>query len=141
MYEVILSPVRTGHWLGSRGIARHRRIIRYTTMADLLREYRILFERIADGKPLVDVERHGERSKLGGTPDWEQYDETPECPHCKQEMTFVAQIDSIEHDSKTNPHRVYCLSKDQDYMFGDVGMIYVFFCFDCCQSKSIFQCG
>ena len=110
-------------------------------MADPLREYRIAFEKVTDGKTVVDVNRQGERSKLGGMPDWDQLDETPECPNCTQEMTFVGQIDSIEHDSKTNPHRIYCLSKDQEYMFGDVGMIYVFFCFQCCQPKAVFQCG
>jgi hypothetical protein len=28
----------------------------------------------------------------------------------------------------------------KDYMFGDVGMIYVFFCFDCCHTASLMQC-
>jgi hypothetical protein len=55
-------------------------------------------------------------------------------------MVFIAQIDSINHDAEYNPHRVDCLS-DQKYMFGDVGMIYVFFCFDCLESTSIMQCA
>lgn len=80
-------------------------------------------------------------SKLGGQPDWIQTDETPTCPHCSERMTFVAQIDSINHDEPHNPHRVDCLSKEPKYMFGDVGLIYVFFCFECCESKSMFQCS
>jgi len=56
-------------------------------------------------------------------------------------MTFVAQIDSVEHDWASNPHRVDALSDDQKWMFGDVGMIYVFFCFDCLQPHAEFECG
>jgi len=56
-------------------------------------------------------------------------------------MTFVAQIDSIEHDEQHNPHRVDCLSEKQQFMFGDVGMLYVFFCFECLETTSIMQCG
>jgi len=56
-------------------------------------------------------------------------------------MRFVAQLDSIEHDSKSNPHSIEALSRKQHFMFGDVGMIYVFFCFECCQVQSVFQCG
>ena len=56
-------------------------------------------------------------------------------------MTFIGQIDSIEHDEAHNPHRVDCLSVDQEYMMGDVGLIYVFFCFECLQPAAVFQCG
>ena len=52
-------------------------------------------------------------------------------------MSFVGQIDSIEHNESTNPHRQDW--EKQDYMFGDVGMFCIFFCFDCMQTKSIFQ--
>lgn len=110
-------------------------------MADELREYRMLFERVPDGERSVNPRRLGERSKLGGLPDWEQVDETPGCPDCAQDMTFVAQIDSIEQESKTNPHSISALSKDQQYMFGDVGIIYVFFCFNCLKARAVFQCG
>ena len=54
-------------------------------------------------------------------------------------MVFVAQIDSVEHDSKRNPRGRDCLG-EQDYMFGDVGMIYVFFCFECSQPGCVHQC-
>ena len=111
-------------------------------MAEKLREYRVKFERMPEGRKAVpDPHRLGVRSKLGGEPDWEQGPQEPECRGCQEAMTFVAQIDSIEHDEKHNPHRVDCLSEEQRYMFGDVGMIYVFFCFDCLEAKSVFQCG
>ena len=107
----------------------------------LLREYRMTFERVPIEEPSVDRELLGLRSKLGGLPDWEQGDETPACPSCFKPMIFVAQIDSIEHDEPHNPHRVDCLSPDQDYMFGDVGMLYVFVCFECLETKSLLQCS
>ncbi|MHC4457921.1 MAG: hypothetical protein ACYS0I_12710 [Planctomycetota bacterium] len=109
-------------------------------MAKRLKEYRMKFEKLSPGET-IDPYALGLRSKLGGEPAWDQADETPECPSCNKPMVFVAQIDSIEHDSKDNPHRVDCLSREKDFMFGDVGIIYVFFCFDCLKSQSVFQCG
>ena len=106
-----------------------------------LPEYRMSFESISNGAPPIDLDKLGERSKLGGNPDWEQENETPNCPQCNREMTFVAQIDSISHDSDSNPHRVHFLSKEPRYMFGDVGMIYIFYCFDCSQAMAVTQCG
>jgi hypothetical protein len=108
---------------------------------DKLPEYRMQFEPAPLGQEAVDPDCLGVRSKLGGKPNWEQNDETPKCPGCGQEMTFVAQIDSINHDAIHNPHRVDCLSDEQKFMFGDVGMIYVFFCFECSETTSIMQCG
>lgn len=105
-------------------------------------EIRVTLERVPQGQqavPLAYPDNVGLRTKLGGEPDWIQGDEVPECPHCGQRMAFVAQIDSVEHDSENNPLRRDCL-EDQDYMFGDVGMIYVFFCFDCCQPNCVHQC-
>ena len=113
-------------------------------MTDRLRVYRMKFELVPPGEKVTELEHpddQGSRSKLGGEPDWEQNDETPSCPHCQRQMTFVAQLDSIEHDWRTNPHRIDALSRNQHYMFGDVGMIYVFLCFDCLETKSIVQCG
>ena len=105
-----------------------------------LQTYPILFERVPDGERAVDPNSLGQRSKLGGKPDWSQTDETPICSDCDKEMKFVGQLDSIEHDSKTNPHRINALSKEAKYMFGDVGMIYIFFCFECSAAQAIFQC-
>ena len=64
----------------------------------------------------------GTRSKLGGTPDWLQGSQVPSCS-CDQPMSFYGQLDSIG-DS-------ICLA--------DCGMIYVFVCFDCFESRAVFQ--
>jgi len=82
----------------------------------------------------------GQRTKLGGEPDWIQTPELPFCADCEAPMTFVAQIDSVEHESDKNPLAKPAVGREQDYMFGDVGMIYVFFCFSCCATQSIYQC-
>jgi len=53
-------------------------------------------------------------------------------------MSFVAQIDSFEHNDENNPNR-----RDygkQHFMFGDVGMIYVWFCFDCLVPFATMDC-
>lgn len=103
-----------------------------------MRKFHIKFEPIADDED-IDIKLLDLRSKLGGKPDWEQQDETPNCPLCKHLMVFIGQIDSIAHDEEHNPTRVNAIFGNSDYMFGDVGMIYIFFCFDCLESKSIFQ--
>jgi uncharacterized protein YwqG len=107
-----------------------------------LPEIRVSLERVPHGQQAVRFDypaNLGLRSKLGGKPDWIQNDEVPGCSHCGKGMTFVAQIDSIEHDSRHNPLGRDCLG-EQDYMFGDVGMIYVFFCFECCHPACVHQC-
>jgi hypothetical protein len=111
-----------------------------------LPEFRVTLTRLQAGEQAYPTEGRryeyqGQRTKLGGKPDWVQADETPKCPDCDQPMTFVAQIDSVEHDWQANPHRVDALSHNQKWMFGDVGMIYVFFCFDCAATQSVSQCG
>jgi len=105
-----------------------------------LREYRVLFQLGRRDRAVVHDDL-GLRTKFGGEPDWDQGDETPGCPSCKKTMTFVAQLDSIEHDAPNNPQAVNAICGEQQFMFGGVGMIYVFFCFDCGESKSVFQCG
>ena len=100
------------------------------------------FERVPDGEPVYSPDHDealGFRSKLGGEPDWDQGAETPKCSGCQKAMRFIAQIDSIEHNVSKNPHHQEFF--EQEYMFGDVGMLYVFFCYDCMESKSVFQCG
>lgn len=107
----------------------------------VLPEIRVELSRPQRGEkavPLDYPDHLGMRTKLGGEPDWVQDFETPACVECGNDMTFVAQIDSIEHDSKLNPLRRPALGK-KDYMFGDVGMIYVFFCFECTTTQSVFQ--
>ena len=63
----------------------------------------------------------GERNKLGGTPDWIQNEDWPQC--CGKQMTFYAQLDSV----------------GDDIHLGDCGLIYVFVCFDCFSTESRMQ--
>ena len=65
----------------------------------------------------------GHRHKLGGHPQWLQSEAWPEC--CDSRMTFYAQLDSI----------------GDEVHLGDCGLIYVFVCFDCYSTKSVFQCS
>jgi hypothetical protein len=64
----------------------------------------------------------GKRHQLGGEParaisdaDW------PRCADCRERMTFYGQLDSISDD--------ICIA--------DVGLIYVFLCFDCFDVRAI----
>ena len=41
-------------------------------MSELLREYRVHFERVPPGQEAIDPDALGQRSKLGGRPDWDQ---------------------------------------------------------------------
>ena len=65
----------------------------------------------------------GHRHKLGGMPQWLQSEDWPEC--CGSRMTFYAQLDSI----------------GDEVHLADCGLIYVFVCFDCFSTKSLFQCA
>jgi hypothetical protein len=65
----------------------------------------------------------GTRHKLGGTPDFMQREEYPICPNCKEQMTFYGQLDSI----------------NDEFNLADCGMIYVFVCFSCFETKSVLQ--
>ena len=107
----------------------------------LLPEIRVTLERVEAGDravPLDYPDNLGTRTKLGGVPNWIQGDATPECESCGEPMTFVAQIDSSAHDNKHNPLRRNSLGR-QDYMFGDVGMVYVFYCFECAMPACLEQ--
>ncbi|HWV98860.1 MAG TPA: hypothetical protein VNZ64_04120 [Candidatus Acidoferrum sp.] len=79
----------------------------------------------------------GSRTKLGGKPDWIQPDETPICEQCQKAMTFVAQIDSVANQASDLGER---LSEKNSFMFADVGMIYVFWCSKCYETRSVLQC-
>jgi hypothetical protein len=80
----------------------------------------------------------GHRTKLGGTPDWIQNNQTPICGDCKRPMTFVAQIDSV---SAAENELGRTLRERDSYMFADVGMIYVFWCGKCNETQSVLQCS
>lgn len=106
-----------------------------------LRQYRIKFEQVPVGEQAINPNKLGQRSKLGGEPDWCQRDDTPNCQKCGKRMTFVGQLDSMEHQDKDNPHSVPVLSKQQHFMFADVGLIYIFMCFPCSQPMALLQSG
>jgi hypothetical protein len=82
----------------------------------------------------------GLRTKFGGTPDSIEggEDEPKTCPQCFQPMHFVAQIDSFESKGKNNPNRKDY--GDAQFMFGDVGMIDVWFCFNCLTPHAVTEC-
>ena len=109
----------------------------------ILRIYKVKVEPAAseaEAVPLSYPDSLGQQTKFGGEPYWIQGDESPSCRHCGEPMTFVAQIDSLEHQSAHNRNRRDPLSGDQHFMFGDVGMIFVFFCDDCSEPETVFQC-
>ena len=112
---------------------------------EVLPEYQVSLSRVPKREKALPnkltSDHLGLRTKLGGEPNWDEYDERPTCAGCDKPMSFVAQIDSIEHDYPNNPNRVDCFSKDQKWMFGDVGMIYVFFCFNCLEAEAVVQFG
>ena len=113
-----------------------------TPKPKVLREYKMFFKKVPQGKKAVpNPDKLGLRSKLGGEPDWEQRPVVVKCRECKKPMTFIAQIDSMEHESDDNPLSCEYLPPDLHYMFVDVGMLYVFFCFDCFETKSICEFG
>jgi hypothetical protein len=65
----------------------------------------------------------GTRHRLGGRPDAIQPIEYPRCSECGEEMNFYAQLDSI----------------NDEFVLGDVGMIYLFVCFACQEAMAIVQ--
>jgi hypothetical protein len=65
----------------------------------------------------------GTRHRLGGDPEFIQGEDWPVCESCGDRMTFYAQLDSI----------------NDDYVIADCGMIYVFICFECNQTRSLIQ--
>jgi hypothetical protein len=72
--------------------------------------------------PVPAGKKAGGKSKLGGSPAWIQSEEIPECPKCKQGMTFVLQ-----------------LASNSEISFGDMGMLYAFLCRGCKISATLIQ--
>ena len=156
LYGTLMGPETRRHWeqvyqdllaASPKSVEKPRRRIR----PERLREYRVSLTRCSPGESAIPPDYRetrgiGTATKLGGEPDWVQGDESPKCPCCNQTMTFVAQIDSLEHipaekGQVLDIQSISALRRDQQWMFGDVGMIYVFFCFDCFETRSVFQCG
>ncbi len=65
----------------------------------------------------------GSRHRLGGIPSFIQKEMWPNCPCCHEQMTFYAQLDSINDE--------FCIA--------DCGVIYIFICFDCNETTSFIQ--
>jgi hypothetical protein len=70
--------------------------------------------------PLEPASRSG--SKIGGTPNWVQGAETPDCARCRKRMAFLAQL-------RSSPH----------LGFVDDGTLYTFVCTRCRVSASLVQ--
>lgn len=64
----------------------------------------------------------GRRHQLGGEPTFLQKPQLPICS-CGKQMTFYGQLDSI----------------NDEFVLADCGIVYVFVCFDCFETKSILQ--
>lgn len=97
-----------------------------------LREYRTKIIPAEDaGPPANYPDNLGYRTKFGGEPELIQpMDEQDRvCKNCFQPLHFIGQIDSFE-----NGH------PDPQFMFGDVGMIYVWFCFKCHTASATIDC-
>ena len=111
-----------------------------------LNQYRIKLERIGDDEPVTELEYPydvGRRTKFGGCPDGIHGDVShPDCDECGDEMYFLAQIDSFEHSGpcKEGDPELTELPKHIDFMFGDAGMLYIFHCFDCGETKAKSGC-
>ena len=106
---------------------------------EILREYRAKFAPASEVEP-VGIEELGLRTKFGGAPDEIQAGGQSRivCSSCRKRMYFSAQIDSFECKGEENPN-----AKDHgdvNFMFGDVGMICVWFCFDCLEPLATMDC-
>jgi hypothetical protein len=66
----------------------------------------------------------GKRHRIGGTPDRIAEANFPTC-ECGKTMTFYGQLDSL----------------NDEYDLADCGIIHVFVCFDCFQTKSVLSSG
>jgi Domain of unknown function (DUF1963). len=89
----------------------------------LLPEYAVQLTAVTSSSEIASRQVDARRTKLGGLPDWVQADETPLCSACRIEMSFIAQIDSI----------------DEHFDFGDDGMLYIFVCPECGEGTTLMQ--
>ena len=109
---------------------------------EVLREYRVKIVPAHEAGPQpVYPNNFGLRTKFGGTPEHIQEEEEPtrRCSACGHRMHFVAQLDSFEFNGENNPNRKDY--GDEQFMFADVGMIYVWFCFSCATPAASLECN
>jgi hypothetical protein len=110
-------------------------------LPEVLREYRVKIIPVDEAGPQPDYPNNfGLRTKFGGLPDHIQPVEESErrCKSCGHKMHFVAQLDSFEFNGENNPNRKDY--GDEQFMFADVGMIYVWFCFNCATPAAYLEC-
>jgi hypothetical protein len=110
-----------------------------TDPPEVLCEYRVKIVPAAEAEPL-GLKDLGVRTKFGGVPDEIQSGGQTgiRCAGCNKRMHFIGWIDSFEFHGKENPNaRKY---GDEQFMFGDVSMIYVRFCFDCLEGLATMDC-
>lgn len=67
--------------------------------------------------------------RVGGSPTWVQDTEYLKCPKCSKTMYFAAQIDSGLK-----------LTDGSEWMWGDSGICYLYFCGDCSVTGVTYQC-
>ena len=91
--------------------------------ADVEGDYDEARERWArhENRPLEQV-----LGQLGGIPSWIQADETPICPACREQMTFIAQLEE-GHEYQTAAN------------FGGGGCAYAFACEPCKEAAFLWQ--
>ena len=63
--------------------------------------------------------------RVGGSPDWIQWADTPVCPGCERDMGLVAEIRSLSKDVSSKHPGL------EKFMFADSGRFYVFHCKAC----------
>lgn len=110
-----------------------------TDRPEILRGYRVTIVPAAEAGPVGPKDR-GRRTKFGGIPDELQPpgQSGVTCPGRQKRMSLVGQVDSFEFNGKDNPN---CKNYgDERFMFGDVGMIHVWFCFDCLEPLATMDC-
>ncbi|MBO9467451.1 hypothetical protein J7443_19585 [Tropicibacter sp. R15_0] len=80
--------------------------------------------RASEGVKLAD-DTVGKRHQLGGQATYLQDAYVPNCPSCAEPMVFYGQLDSI----------------DDNICLADAGLIHVWLCKACFETKSVLQSG
>jgi hypothetical protein len=107
---------------------------------EVLREYRAKIVPASEHGS-VDIKSLGTRTKFGGVPDEIQSggQASSACPGCRKKTSLIGPIGFFEFKGKENPNRQDC--RDTQFMFGDVGIIYRWFCFDCLEPLATMECS
>ena len=104
-----------------------------------LDEYNISYRLLEDNEyPITKESLHNLGNKegkhqMGGLPFWIQDEEHILCVNCKKEMPYIAMIDSELYIGKDG-------FREKGHMFGDEGILYIFYCRFCNMIATIGQC-